>query len=159
MSADKINIAVFPGSFDPFTIGHESVVRRALSMFDKVVVGIGINTTKSSYFPIEKRIQWIQRVFNDMEGRVEVRTFTGLTIDFCKAEKARYILRGLRTAADFEYERAIAQTNKAMYPEIETVFLLTLPHHTFINSSIIREIIRQGGDASKFLPKNYNVNE
>jgi pantetheine-phosphate adenylyltransferase len=159
MSSDKINIAIFPGSFDPFTIGHESVVRRALSMFDKVVVGIGINTTKSSYFPIEKRVQWIQRVFNDMEGRVEVKTFTGLTIDFCKAESARYILRGLRTAADFEYERAIAQTNKAMYPDIETVFLLTLPHHTFINSSIIREIIRQGGDASKFLPKNYNVND
>jgi pantetheine-phosphate adenylyltransferase len=153
MSADKINIAIFPGSFDPFTIGHESVVRRALSMFDKVVVGIGINTTKSSYFPIEKRVKWIQTVCRDMEGRVEV------TIDFCKVEKARYILRGLRTAADFEYERAIAQTNKAMYPEIETVFLLTLPHHTFINSSIIREIIRQGGDASKFLPKNYNVNE
>jgi pantetheine-phosphate adenylyltransferase len=128
-------------------------------MFDKVVVGIGINTTKSSFFPIEKRVKWIQRVFSDKEDRVEVKTFTGLTIDFCKAENARYILRGLRTAADFEYERAIAQTNKAMYPEIETVFLLTLPHHTFINSSIIREIIRQGGDASKFLPKNYNVNE
>jgi pantetheine-phosphate adenylyltransferase len=159
MSSDKINIAIFPGSFDPFTIGHESIVRRALSMFDKVVVGIGINTTKSSFFPIEKRVKWIQRVFSDKEDRVEVKTFTGLTIDFCKAENARYILRGLRTAADFEYERAIAQTNKAMYPEIETVFLLTLPHHTFINSSIIREIIRQGGDASKFLPKNYNVNE
>jgi pantetheine-phosphate adenylyltransferase len=159
MSVDKINIAIFPGSFDPFTIGHESIVRRALSMFDKVVVGIGINTTKSSFFPIEKRVQWIQRVFQDMEGRVEVKTFAGLTIDFCKTEKARYILRGLRTAADFEYERAIAQTNKAMYPDIETVFLLTLPHHTFINSSIIREIIRQGGDASKFLPKNYNVND
>lgn len=159
MSADKISIAIFPGSFDPFTIGHESIVRRALSMFDKVVVGIGVNTTKLSFFPIEKRVQWIQRVFKDTEGRVEVKTFTGLTIDFCKTEKARYILRGLRTAADFEYERAIAQTNKAMYPDIETVFLLTLPHHTFINSSIIREIIRQGGDASKFLPKNYNVNE
>lgn len=159
MSVDKINIAIFPGSFDPFTIGHESVVRRALSMFDKVVVGIGINTTKSSFFPIEKRTQWIKRVFMDMEGRVEVKTFAGLTVDFCKKENARYILRGLRTAADFEYERAIAQTNKAMYPEIETVFLLTLPHHTYINSSIIREIIRQGGDASKFLPKNYNVNE
>jgi pantetheine-phosphate adenylyltransferase len=159
MSADKINIAVFPGSFDPFTIGHESIVRRALSMFDKVVVGIGINTTKSGFFPIEKRLEWIKKVFEDTAGRVEVKTFTGLTVDFCKNERARYILRGLRTAADFEYERAIAQTNKAMYPEIETVFLLTLPQHTFINSSIIREIIRQGGDAGKFLPRNYNVNE
>jgi len=159
MSADKINIAIFPGSFDPFTIGHESVVRRALSMFDKVIIGIGVNTTKTGYFPLEKRIYWIRKVFEDSKSRVEVKTYTGLTVDFCKDEKARYILRGLRTAADFEYERAIAQTNKAMYPEIETVFLLTLPVHTFINSSIIREIIRQGGDASKFLPKNYNVNE
>jgi len=159
MSEDKISIAVFPGSFDPFTIGHESVVRRALSMFDKVVIGIGINTTKSSFFPIEKRIEWIRKVFDDAKGRIEVKTFTGLTVDFCKSEKAHYILRGLRTAADFEYERAIAQTNKAMYPEIETVFLLTLPQHTYINSSIIREIIRQGGDAGKFLPKNYNVND
>jgi len=159
MSNAKINIAVFPGSFDPFTIGHESVVRRALSMFDKVVIGIGTNTTKTSFFPIEKRISWINRVFADTDGRVEVKTFTGLTVDFCKSEKARYILRGLRTAADFEYERAIAQTNKDMYPEIETVFLLTIPQHTHINSSIIREIIRQGGDASKFLPENYNVNE
>src|SRR5512133_418470 len=157
MSSDKINIAIFPGSFDPFTIGHESIVRRALSMFDKVVVGIGINTTKSSFFPIEKRVRWIERVFKDTEGRVEVRTFSGLTVDFCKAEKARYILRGLRTAADFEYERAIAQTNKAMYPEIETVFLLTLPEHTHVNSSIIREIIKQGGDASQFLPANYKL--
>jgi pantetheine-phosphate adenylyltransferase len=159
MSDDKINIAVFPGSFDPFTIGHESVVRRALSMFDRVVIGIGINTTKSSFFPVEKRVEWIRRVFMDTEGRVVVKTFTGLTIDFCKSEKAHYILRGLRTAADFEYERAIAQTNKAMYSEIETVFLLTLPQHTHVNSSIIREIIRQGGDAGRFLPKGYNVNE
>ena len=159
MSEDKINIAVFPGSFDPFTIGHESVVRRALSMFDKVIIGIGINTTKTSFFPVEKRVTWIERVFSDTGKRVEVKTFSGLTIDFCKSEKAHYILRGLRTAADFEYERAIAQTNKDMYPDIETVFLLTLPQHTHINSSIIREIIRQGGDASKFLPRNYNVND
>jgi pantetheine-phosphate adenylyltransferase len=159
MSADKISIAVFPGSFDPFTIGHESIVRRALVMFDKVVIGIGVNTTKSGFFPVDKRASWIRRVFEDTGGRVEVKTFSGLTVDFCKSEQARFILRGLRTAADFEYERAIAQTNKAMYPEVETVFLLTLPQHTYINSSIIREIIRQGGDAGKFLPENYNVNE
>lgn len=158
MSDDKIKIAVFPGSFDPFTIGHESVVRRALDMFDKVIIGIGSNTTKSSFFPIEKRAEWIRTVFTDMHGRVEVKIFKGLTVDFCRSENSSYILRGLRTAADFEYERAIAQTNKAMYPEIETVFLLTLPQHTFVNSSIIREIIRQGGDASMFLPKNYKVN-
>jgi pantetheine-phosphate adenylyltransferase len=158
MSDDKIKTAVFPGSFDPFTIGHESVVRRALDMFDKVIIGIGFNTTKTGFIPIDKRASAIRHVFEDMNSRVEVKIFEGLTVDFCKSEKSRYILRGLRTAADFEYERAIAQTNKAMYPEIETVFLLTLPQHTFINSSIIREIIRQGGDASRFLPENYKVN-
>jgi pantetheine-phosphate adenylyltransferase len=157
MLEDKIKTAVFPGSFDPFTIGHESVVRRALDMFDKVIIGIGFNTTKTRFIPIEKSTEGIQKVFADTPGRVEVKVFKGLTVDFCKSEHSRYILRGLRTAADFEYERAIAQTNKAMYPEIETVFLLTLPQHTFVNSSIIREIIKQGGDASRFLPERYKI--
>jgi pantetheine-phosphate adenylyltransferase len=157
MSDDKIKTAVFPGSFDPFTIGHESVVRRALDMFDKVIIGIGYNTTKTRFIPLEKSTSAIKRVFEDMGDRVEVKVFKGLTVDLCRNENSRYILRGLRTAADFEYERAIAQTNKAMYPQIETVFLLTLPHHTYVNSSIIREIIKQGGDASQFLPANYKL--
>jgi len=152
-------IAVFPGSFDPFTLGHESVVNRALLVFDKVIVSIGQNTTKTAYFPIEKRIDWIKKVFADYDERVEVISFKGLTVDFCRSNDARFILRGLRTAADFEYERAIAQTNKAMYPDIETVFFLTLPQHTFINSSVIREIIKQGGDASRFLPANYKISQ
>jgi pantetheine-phosphate adenylyltransferase len=157
MYDDKIKTAVFPGSFDPFTIGHESVVRRALDMFDKVIVGIGFNTTKTRFISIEKSKEGIRSVFEDTGGRVVVKVFKGLTVDFCKSEGSRYILRGLRTAADFEYERAIAQTNKVMYPDIETVFLLTLPEHTHVNSSIIREIIKQGGDARAFLPKNYHV--
>jgi len=157
MSDDKLKIAIFPGSFDPFTIGHESVVRRALDMFDKVIVAIGFNTTKTRFIPIEKSTEGIKKVFEDTGGRVDVKVFKGLTVDLCKKENSRYILRGLRTAADFEYERAIAQTNKAMYPEIETVFLLTIPDHTYINSSIIREIIKQGGDASRFVPKNYKL--
>jgi pantetheine-phosphate adenylyltransferase len=157
MSDDKIKTAIFPGSFDPFTIGHESVVRRALDMFDKVIVAIGYNTTKTRFIPIEKSTDGIRRVFEDTAGRVEVKVFKGLTVDLCKKENSRYILRGLRTAADFEYERAIAQTNRAMYPEVETVFLLTIPDHTYINSSIIREIIKQGGDASQFVPVNYNL--
>lgn len=159
MSGQQQKIAVFPGSFDPFTLGHESVVNRALKIFDKVIIGIGFNTTKTAYFPIEKRIEWIKKVFDDMTDRVEVKSFKGLTVDFCRAEKAGYILRGLRTASDFEYERTIAQTNKAMYEGIETVFLLTLPQHTYINSSVIREIIKQGGDASRFLPKNYKISD
>jgi pantetheine-phosphate adenylyltransferase len=126
-------------------------------MFDKVIIGIGFNTTKTRFIPIEKSIAGIRNVFTDTGDRVEVKVFKGLTVDLCRKEDSRYILRGLRTAADFEYERAIAQTNKAMYPEIETVFLLTLPQHTYVNSSIIREIIKQGGDASQFLPQNYKL--
>ena len=159
MNEQQPKIAIFPGSFDPFTLGHESVVTRALTVFDKVIVAIGMNTTKTAYFPLEKRMEWIGKVFDETENRVEVKSYRGLTVDFCRIENARYILRGLRTAADFEYERAIAQTNKAMYPEIETVFLLTLPQHTYINSSVIREIIKQGGDAGGFLPKKYKVTE
>jgi pantetheine-phosphate adenylyltransferase len=158
MLTETPKIALFPGSFDPFTVGHESVVRRALKMFDRIVISIGFNTAKTAYFPLEKRIEWINKVFADT-NRVEVHSYKGLTVDYCRTVGAKYILRGLRTAADFEYERAIAQVNKAMFNEIETVFLLTLPQHTPINSTIIREIIKQGGDASQFLPSNYNIRE
>jgi len=145
-------IAVFPGSFDPFTIGHESIVLRALSLFDKIIVAIGKNAEKKGYFPIEKRKEMIEQVFEN-QTKVTVEFYEGLTIEFCKKQNAYYLLRGLRTAADFEYERAIAQVNKAMFPELETVFLLTTPELTPITSTIVREILRYGGDASKFLPK------
>jgi pantetheine-phosphate adenylyltransferase len=150
-------IAVFAGSFDPLTVGHESVVKRALPLFDKIYIAIGHNTTKQGYFPLEKRLGWIRKVFEN-EEKVIVDHFTGLSVDYCKKIKASHLLRGLRTAADFEYERAVAQLNKMMLPSIETVFLLTLPEHTPINSSIVREIIRQGGDARLFLPKSMNIN-
>jgi pantetheine-phosphate adenylyltransferase len=151
-------IAIFPGSFDPFTIGHESIVRRAVPMFDKIYIMIGNNANKQSFFPVEKRMKWINQVFQN-EEKVEVRVHEGLTVDFCKEVKARYILRGIRTSSDFEYERAIAQVNKKMHPEIESVFLLTLPEHTPINASIIRDIVSHGGDASMFLPKGLDMNE
>ncbi|WP_167617675.1 pantetheine-phosphate adenylyltransferase [Maribellus sediminis] len=151
-------IAIFPGSFDPFTIGHESIVRRAVPMFDKIYIMIGNNANKQSYFPVEKRMRWINQVFQN-EEKVEVRVHEGLTVDFCKEVNARYILRGIRTSSDFEYERAIAQVNKKMHPEIESVFLLTLPEHTPINASIIRDIVSHGGDASMFLPKGLDMNE
>ena len=151
-------IAIFPGSFDPFTIGHESIVRRAMPLFDKIVIMIGFNTDKQSFFPLEKRIRWINQIFKD-DPQVEVKSHEGLTVDFCKQVGANYILRGLRTSADFEYERAIAQVNKRMYPQLETVFLLTKPEHTPVNSSIVRDIILHGGDASMFLPDSLNMEE
>jgi len=151
-------IAIFPGSFDPFTVGHESIVRRAIPLFDKIIVMIGYNSNKRSFFPIEKREKWINEVFKNEPG-VTVERFEGLTVDYCKKVNAGYILRGLRTSADFEFERAIAQMNKMMYPKIESIFLLTTPEHTPINSTIVRDIILHGGDASKFLPSSLNMSE
>ena len=150
------NIAVFPGSFDPFTIGHESIVTRALDVFGKIIIAVGNNENKKGFFSLEYRLSMIKDVFANVD-KVEVDQFNGLTIDYCKKVNARYILRGLRTSADFEYERAIAQVNKAMYPEIESIFMLTLPEHTSINSSIVREILRYGGDVSKFIPHAVNL--
>ena len=144
-------IAVFPGSFDPITVGHESIIKRACQVFDKIIVAIGENSEKTSYFDIDKRIAWIEKVFAS-EPKVSVDKYTGLTVDYCKVVNAGFILRGLRTSADFEFERSIGQMNKKLHPEIETVFLLTAPEHTAINSSIVREILRHGGDASQFVP-------
>lgn len=143
--------AVFPGSFDPITRGHESIIRRALPLFDELIVAIGVNSTKTNYFPLEKRAGWIQQVFKD-EPKVKIIDYSGLTIDFCREVNANYILRGLRTSADFEFERGIAQMNKAMNPEIETVFILTTPDLSAISSTIIRDILKHGGDASQFVP-------
>jgi pantetheine-phosphate adenylyltransferase len=145
-------IAVFPGSFDPFTIGHEAIVSRALSLFDKIIIAVGVNSVKNSLFSVENRVKMIRKVFPD-EKKIEIETFQGLTVDFCRVKGASYILRGLRTAADFEYERAMGQMNKRMAPGIETVFFLTSTEHTPINSTIVRDIIRMGGDASIFVPK------
>lgn len=144
-------IALFPGSFDPITKGHESIIRRALPLFDKIVVAIGVNTEKTYFFPLDKRIEWIRKVFSTTP-EIEVITYQGLTVDLCRRMNVRYILRGLRTSADFEFERSIGQMNKKMLPDLETVFLLTTPEYTALNSSIVRDIIRHGGDASQFVP-------
>ncbi len=149
-------IAVFAGSFDPFTVGHEDVVKRGLYMFDRIIIAIGYNTNKRGFFPLERRKEWIRQVFHD-EPRVIVDHYDGLTVDYCRKVGARYLLRGLRTAADFEYERAISQINKAMAPEVESVFLLTSPEHTPVNSTIVRDIIRHGGNAEKFLPRDMEL--
>ncbi|MFV0482508.1 MAG: pantetheine-phosphate adenylyltransferase [Bacteroidales bacterium] len=156
-------IAIFPGSFDPITIGHESIVRRAVPLFDEIHIMVGDNISKTSLFPIEKRVQFIEKVFAN-EKTVSTHRHAGLTIDFCKKVNAGFIIRGLRTSADFEYERAIAQVNKMMMPGIETVFLLTLPEHTAINSTLVRDIMKHGGDASMFTPtgikrEEYNISQ
>jgi pantetheine-phosphate adenylyltransferase len=151
-------IAIFPGSFDPFTIGHESIVRRALPLFDEIIIAIGYNSTKMGFFSLEKRDKWINQVFAD-EKKISVAKYEGLTVDFCKKNNANYILRGLRTSADFEFERGIGQMNKKLFPEIETIFYLTTPEHTPINSSIVRDIFKHGGDVSQFIPKQINLNK
>ncbi len=148
--------AVFPGSFDPFTIGHESIVLRGLDLFDEIIIAIGYNSNKPGFFPIDQRIQWIKDVFKDYP-RIQVDAYQMLTIDYCRKVEAQFILRGLRTSADFEYERAIAQVNKTLAPQIESAFLLTLPEHTMVTSSIVRDIIRHGGDASQLLPTRMKI--
>ncbi|MEN8122662.1 MAG: pantetheine-phosphate adenylyltransferase [Bacteroidota bacterium] len=150
-------IGIFPGSFDPFTIGHEAIVRRALPLFDELIISIGYNSAKKGYFPLKKRKNWIEDIFSD-EPKISVDTYEGLTVNYCKSKNAKYILRGLRTAADFEYERAIAQMNRMLIQGIETVFLLTFPEHSPISSTIVREILRHGGDASQFVPKEIDLN-
>ncbi len=144
-------IAVFPGSFDPFTIGHEGIVRRALSLFDEIIVAVGANPLKKNLYSLSDRKEMIGKVFAD-EPRIRVDQYEGLTVDYCRNKGARYLLRGLRTAADFEFERAIAQVNKALAADVESVFLLTIPEHSPINSTIVRDIIKSGGDASQFVP-------
>jgi pantetheine-phosphate adenylyltransferase len=151
-------IAVFPGSFDPFTVGHENIVLRGLGLFDQIIVAIGVHSTKQPLLKIEARVEMVSRVFA-INDQVSVDFFEGLTVDYCRKVNATHMLRGIRTAADFEYERAIAQINKKMLPSVESIFLLTTPEHTPVNSTIIRDIIRNGGDASQFLPTGVDINE
>ena len=145
-------VAVFPGSFDPFTIGHEAIVRRAFSLFDEIIIAIGANALKKNYYSLDNRKEMISQVFKN-EPRVKVSYYEGLTVDYCKSIGAEYLLRGLRTAADFEFERAIAQTNRVLNSGVESVFLLTVPEHSHINSTIVRDIIKSGGNASAFVPQ------
>ena len=148
--------AVFPGSFDPITRGHESIIRRAIPLFDEIIVAIGINLEKSAYFTVNDRLKWIEKVFAD-QPKVSVKSYTGLTVDFCTQVNASYILRGLRTSADFEFERSVGQINLKLNPEIESVFLLTLPEFASLTSSIVREVHRYGGDVSQFIPNGIQL--
>ena len=145
-------IAVFPGSFDPITVGHVELVQRALPFFEKIIVAIGINSQKSTLFDFDQRMDWLKAVFKD-EPKVEVDFFENLTAHYCRRIGARYLLRGLRNASDFDYEKTISQLNHIVGGGIETVFLISQPGYSHISSTIVREIIKGGGDASPFLPE------
>ena len=149
-------IAIFPGSFAPFSVGHQSIVDRALPLFDKIVIAIGINSEKNQYFSIEERLEWIKAVYGK-NSKIEIKRYEGLTVDFCKKEKANYILRGLRDSHDFKFEKNIAQMNKELNTSIETIFIITPPELSHISSSLIRDIIQNGGDAQQFVPKEINI--
>jgi pantetheine-phosphate adenylyltransferase len=144
-------IAVFPGSFDPITTGHVDLVERALPLFDKIIVAIGVNTQKQTLFSLEQRIQWLEDVFAH-EDRIAVDYFENLTAHYCTRIGANFLLRGLRNASDFDYEKTISQLNHIVGNGIETIFLISQPAYSHISSTIVREIIKGGGDASPFIP-------
>jgi pantetheine-phosphate adenylyltransferase len=147
--------AIFPGSFDPITLGHEDIIKRGVSLFDEIVIAIGINAEKKYMFSLEDRKRFIKETFKD-EPKVTVITYEGLTIDLCHRIKADFILRGLRNPADFEFEKAIAHTNRHL-SKIETVFLLTAARTSYISSSIVRDVLRNGGEYQKLVPKAVRV--
>lgn len=147
--------AIFPGSFDPITLGHVDIINRGVTLFDEVIIAIGENSSKNYMFTLDERKQFIENTFKD-NPKVTVMTYSGLTIDFCKEIGINFILRGLRNPADFEFEKAIAQTNRHL-STLETVFLLTSTQTSFISSSIVREIIRYGGDYKKLVPNSVRV--
>ena len=148
--------AIFPGSFDPFTMGHMDILRSALKMFDKVIVAVGYNSAKSGFFPPELRVRIIQDAIEGMEN-VEVCSYRGLTVDFCKEKGAGWIIRGLRTTTDFEMESVIAQANRKMAPEILSIFIPAGHEYSFISSTVVRDVLVNGGNARCFLPKNVDI--
>jgi pantetheine-phosphate adenylyltransferase len=145
-------IALFPGSFDPITVAHIDILKRALPLFDEVVVGIGLNNTKQGFISNEKKEEMLQLVFQH-EPKIKVATYEGLTVEYCKQIGAQYMIRGIRSASDFEYEKAISQMNQSMHPDIESVFIISRPGYSAISSTIVRDILRNGGDISQFVPK------
>ena len=144
-------VAIFPGSFDPITIGHVDIIQRALPLFDKIIISVGSNSEKKYFFNLEKRIQWIKKVFIK-NPKIEVKSYNKLTVEFAKDSNARFLIRGLRNISDFEFEKTMAHANSELNPSIESVFLLTKPKYSFITSTVVRDTIRNDGDYWKFVP-------
>lgn len=144
-------IAIFPGSFDPITIGHVDIIQRALPLFDKIIISVGSNSEKKYFFNLEKRIQWIKKVFIK-NPKIEVKSYNKLTVEFAKDSNARFLIKGLRNISDFEFEKTMAHANSELNPSIESVFLLTKPKYSFITSTVVRDTIRNNGDYRKFVP-------
>ncbi|HCQ29459.1 MAG TPA: pantetheine-phosphate adenylyltransferase [Flavobacteriales bacterium] len=144
--------ALFPGSFDPITLGHVDIIKRAYDLFDEIVIGIGTNSTKQNMFSVEQRRRWIEETFKDYP-KISVSFYSDLTVKFCQEINAQYIIRGLRDTKDFEFEKSIGQMNRELENSVETIYLITDPALSAINASIVRDIIKHGGDISKFVPK------
>ncbi|QQL50395.1 pantetheine-phosphate adenylyltransferase [Mucilaginibacter ginkgonis] len=147
-----MKIALFPGSFDPVTKAHVDIVERSIGLFDKIYIGIGANSTKQGFLSVGKREEMLRAVFAH-EPKIHIAAYEGLTIDFCRSINAAYMIRGIRTVSDFEYEKAIAQMNHALAPEIESIFIVSKPGYSSISSTIVREILKYNGDVSQFIPK------
>ncbi len=148
-------IGLFPGTFDPVTLGHTDIINRALPLFDKLIIGIGRNVNKQPMFSEQQRLQWLNDIYRD-NNKVEAVAYDGLTVDCCKAVGATFILRGIRYVNDFEYEKAIADMNRSIAENIETIFLTCLPQYTSVASTLVRDVLKNGGDVSKFLPDAVN---
>lgn len=153
-----MRVAIFPGSFDPITIGHVDIIKKALPLFDKIIISIGTNTQKKSLFSLDQREQWIRDVFSG-EPKIAVDHFDGLTADYAKKIDSHYLLRGLRNGSDFDYEKTISQVNQTISKGLETIFFISSPEVAHISSTVVREIISGGGDASPFIPKEINLKD
>lgn len=151
-------VAIFPGSFDPFTVGHLNIVNRGLELFDEVIIALGENSQKKYMFTLDQRKKLINQVFSE-EPNVRVDSYSGLTVEYCNAQSAKFILRGIRNSRDLDFEQPIAQMNRELNPAVETVFLINKPEYSAINSSIVRDIYANGGDVSRFLPKGIKLEE
>ena len=147
--------AIFPGSFDPITIGHVDIIKRAMKVFDQIIIAVGDNTDKKYMFPKEKRVEFVKQTFNNYNS-IKIESYSGLTVDFCKKNNTEFMIRGLRNPADFEFEKSIALTNRKM-TDIETIFFLTSPENSFVSSSIVRDLIRNSGDYKLFIPKGITL--